>query len=45
MVPDTSYFCQTPDQDQDLSLGVDFVFRLEQEPPHQSLPEGCYVQV
>ena len=41
MVPDTSYFCQTPDQDQDLSLGVDFVFRLEQEPPHQSLPEGC----
>ena len=33
--------CQTPDLDQDLSLGVDFVFPLEQEPPHQSLPEGC----
>ena len=30
-------FCQTPDLDQDLSLGVDFVFPLEQqeeeEPP------------
>ena len=24
-------FCQTPDLDQDLSLGVDFVFPLEQE--------------
>ena len=43
----TIYFCQTPDLDQDLSLGVDFVFPLEQEeeeeeePPHQHLPEGC----
>ena len=24
-------FCQTPDLDQDLSLGVDFVFPLEQQ--------------
>ena len=32
-----SQYCQTPDLDQDLSLGVDFVFPLEQqeeeEPP------------
>ena len=26
-------YCQTPDLDQDLGLGVDFVFTLEQEPP------------
>ena len=29
-------YCQTPDLDQDLSLGVDFVFPLEQEPSPKS---------
>ena len=28
-------FCQTPDLDQDLSLGVDFVFPLEQQQQQQ----------
>ena len=27
----SSFFCQTPDLDQDFSLGVDFVFPLEQQ--------------